>query len=148
MNMENNDLIAKFMGYDRVTVGYLGCEDETQWQLDNQKWMEKVELESVGDYYVNIPNDEYYNIEYDELRYDEWNNLMKVIEKIESMGFLTSLMTINPKPLNEIGFNVGSHVFGIYKGNLQFDNENESSKMGAVYDTIIKFIEWYNQNNK
>ena len=141
------------MGYEKVTVGYSGEKNneewaETQWQIDNDLWLDEVRLTDVGDYYVNVSKNEFFKIDRMELWYGEWNNLMEVIDKIESMGFLTSLMTVNPKPLQEIGFSVGSHVFGIYKGNLQFDNDNESTKKCAVYDTIIKFINWYNKNKE
>ena len=90
-NIDNNDLIAKFMGYDKVTIGYFEGESETQWQRDNQDWLDKVGLENIGDFYVNVLENKFFTVYGNELCYREWNNLMKVIEKIEDMGYLTSI---------------------------------------------------------
>ena len=61
-NIDNNDLIAKFMGYDKVTIGYFEGESETQWQRDNQDWLDKVGLENIGDFYVNVLENKFFTV--------------------------------------------------------------------------------------
>lgn len=147
--MENNDLIAKFMGYDKVTIGYFEGESETQWQRDNQNWLDKVGLENIGDYYVNVLENKFFTVYGNELWYGEWNNLMNVIEKIENMGYLTSITKYNPQALKTMGFNAPTHLCSIWGTNFKpvFDGDGET-KIQAVYDSVMMFIEWYNENNK
>lgn len=146
--MENNDLIAKFMGYDKVTIGYIEGESETQWQRDNQNWLDKVGLENIGDYYVNVLENKFFTVYGNELWYGEWNNLMNVIEKIENMGYLTSITKYNPQALKTMEFNAPTHLCSIWGANKPvFDGDGET-KIQAVYDSVMMFIEWYNENNK
>jgi hypothetical protein len=81
-NMEktDNELIAEFMGFKKVTVGYFG-DDETEWQTDNREWMDKVDLNSVGDYAVDVQNDSWRA--WESVKYHKsWNQLMPVVAKI------------------------------------------------------------------
>jgi hypothetical protein len=136
--MENNDLIAEFMGYEKVTVGYFGTDDETEWQKEHDYWMFDVGLTEIGDYYVNVPKKEFYKIENMELWYGEWNKLMNVIEKIENMGYEVSI--INNEC--EIGEDVDAeHYVGLVC-------KQEKYKITSVYSAIVEFINWYNNKEK
>ena len=134
--MEKNDLIAEFMGYEKVTIGFFHGDSETQWQRENQDWMDRVGLDYVGDYYVNVSENKFYNISNAELWYGEWNNLMSVVEMIESMGYEVGIM------YNEcdIGENIDAeHYVGIV-------NKQGKTKLDAVYSAVVEFIE--KQQNK
>jgi len=86
-----------------------------------------------ADIYLN--GDEY--TKYDLKFHSDWNWLMEVVEKIESLGYSvntsSSMVYINgdngiiKKPIN-IGFKI--------------------TKIEAVYNACITFIEWYNEQNK
>lgn len=78
-----NEAIARFMGYEFVTVGYFGTPSETKWQKENENWQYKVGLDDIGDYWVNIKEDKFINADDEGLNYDSsWNSLMPVLIKI------------------------------------------------------------------
>ena len=52
-------LAVEVMGRESVSVDYSGTEWESKWQVENKAWMDKVDLVSVGEYYVNVPQDFY-----------------------------------------------------------------------------------------
>ena len=88
-----NEVIARFMGYKRVTVGYSGTEEETEWQRNNEQWMDKVGITMVGDYYVDVENDEWMFC--DDANYDKsWDALMPVGKKIRDL--LTEMQKKRP----------------------------------------------------
>jgi len=69
----------------------------------------------------------------EELEYHcDWNWLMEVVEKIESLGFKTSI---------EIGF------CSIDGQDIYFETKDFNvSKIEAVYNACVEFINFYNQN--
>ena len=72
---ESNKLIAEFMGFEFVTVNYWGDPDETDWQKINAEWMDKVGMDSVGDYIVNVAEDKYH--EWVDVAYhSDWNPMV------------------------------------------------------------------------
>lgn len=84
--MQGNKLIASFMDFEFVTVGYFGCEDQTEWQVKNQEWCERVGLDSVGDYIVNTSTDLWFEV--DEIKYHtsfDW--IMPVWYKVRDLKF-------------------------------------------------------------
>jgi len=71
-----------------------------------------------------------------DLRYHElWNWLMPVVEKIEGMGFSVKIQRLKTSihPLCE-----DKELFGIVCGDV-------SKKLEITYDTIVQFIEFYNE---
>lgn len=131
--MTDNELIAEFMGYESIRIGYYGTDDETEWQVKNKDWLDKPEIieqydNSVGDYYVNI--DRNLIIPQEEVNYaDSWDWLMPVVEKIESSGF---------NVLIEDNFcRIGQE--------LQV-KATTMTKIESVYKAVVEFIKWYNQN--
>lgn len=135
-----NEAIARFMGYEKVTVGYFGCDDETEWQRKHAFWMDKVGIESVGDYFVDVANDEW--LFCDDVNYDKsWDALMPVVEKIRGMGYHI-----------EITISVHCSV-EILK--LRGDPEKDvlriiaySTPINAIYTAVYQFITWYNDNQQ
>lgn len=56
-DLELTRLCAIAMGYEFLAVGYFGGEDETPRQRELADWLDKVELDSVGDYWINVADD-------------------------------------------------------------------------------------------
>ena len=109
MTTENNKIIVEFMEWDILN-------DMTYSKATKGKW-----------------------IELDKLKFhSNWNWLMEVVEKIESLGYWTELLG-------------GCHQeFRIGKINQikEFINKDGSDKKEAVYNTCLEFIKWYNEQNK
>lgn len=67
--------------------------------------------------------------------HDNWDSLMPVIEKIESLGYFcminkwTSVYTGSEK-----------------NGRISITTVEGKSKLTNTYQAVIKFIEWYNEN--
>ena len=66
------------------------------------------------------------------LFHKSWNWLMPVVEKIEQTK--SASITIHAKNLVHISFNCGTDVF--YSGSL----------IQNIWEAVIKFIKWYNEN--
>ena len=111
--MEDNKLIAEFMG-SKVTI---------------------------NNYFVNGM---YQTLKDEELKYNsDWNWLMEVVEKIESLTDINSNGCF--MVLESIGFNA-KFIFDDGTRILK-DNKGES-KIQSVYNACIEFIKWYNLNKK
>jgi len=131
---EGNKLIAEFMGWQLVTVGYFGGEEETQWQRDNSDWMDEVNMDDVGDYFVNVPENKwlYADVSY----HTSWDWLMPVVEKIETLGYQ---------------FKQCSKRVEIWKDDNKphktpiIDNKEETKILSAWY-AVVEFIKWHNEN--
>jgi Fe2+ or Zn2+ uptake regulation protein len=88
-----NTEIKKFMlflGYDFVKVGYYGTKDgiekETKFQITEQEWIDKVGIDSVGEYFIIKNNDEFHHMYNDNWSKiidfkNDWNWLIKVAVK-------------------------------------------------------------------
>jgi hypothetical protein len=119
-------LIAEFMGFEKVSVGYFGVsqgggvlEPETEWQRTHGDWMDKNDMESVGDYIVDVPNNKWF--EWEEVRYNSsWDWLMPVVAKITKTN-----------PMNQAWYDV---KYPLTEGNIKI-----------VYDRVVSFIKWYDQ---
>ena len=70
----------------------------------------------------------------DELKYHEdWNWLMVVVEKIESLGYRIEIV---------------KHICRIYLSNKETIIISENTpKIEAVYNAVVEFIKWYNNQN-
>lgn len=69
--------------------------------------------------------------------YEEWNWLMPVVEKIESLGFSVT-------QYNDYCCIENTHFRPRYKTQA-LSNKN---KKDATWKSIIEFIKWYNEQNK
>jgi hypothetical protein len=110
---ENNRLMAEFMGL------------ETGKQLGYDRW--------VNDWFDNrgVINGQ----RNEKLLFDsDWNWLMEVVDKIESMDFLLNIRQGHVSIVNN-------------SGKTPFYTESdivEESKIESVYNTCVEFIKWYN----
>ena len=111
--IENNKLIAEFL-----SVKIHPCET-----IENFKFLPMEERGLYNGYFI------------DELNYHEdWNWLMEVVEKIESLGYRIEIV---------------KHICRIYLSNKETIIISENTpKIEAVYNAVVEFIKWYNNQNK
>ena len=67
--------------------------------------------------------------------HSDWNWLMEVVDKIESMDFVLNIRQGHVSIVNNSGktpFYTGSDIV-------------EKSKIESVYNTCVEFIKWYNK---
>lgn len=155
--IEGNKLIAEFMGWKYCYEGMLishGClSTKTKFLFTSSELTINENFPKIVHYDYNyghkcsIPNFEFLYIENgeDEIGvhnkrikfHSDWNWLMTVVEKIESLNFTTSIYHL-PKTLNTVK---------IFIGGADIVGKNGETKMKAVYKAVVEFIKWYNQNN-
>ena len=110
--IENNKLIAEFMDFQPTSLGW----------FDNEEHLINVEKDNTFD-----------NLKF----HKDWNWLMEVVERIESMDFVLNIRQGHVSIVNNSGktpFYTGSDLV-------------EESKIEAVYNACIEFIKWYNNKN-
>ena len=106
--LENNKLIAEFLGY-----------------IDNGCSEDGFLMHPITNYDVEISSLKYHK---------DWNWLMEVVEKIESLGYRIEIV---------------KHICRIYLSNKETIVISENiPKIEAVYSTVVEFIKWYNNQNK
>lgn len=126
---EDNKLIAEFMGYTQLPDGSYYMSDHQEYDM------------LLGSY-VNFYNP-------DNMKFNtSWNWLMPVVEKIETLE-----TEFDGKFRVEI-----THHTCVITGNKSLFSEqwekvydvsiSHDSKIKAVYDAVIQFITWWNQNHK
>ena len=66
--------------------------------------------------------------------HSDWNLLIEVVEKIESLGYRIEIV---------------KHICRIYLSNKETIIISENTpKIEAVYNAVVEFIKWYNNQNK
>jgi hypothetical protein len=106
--MEDNKLLAEFMGFQQTNIGWYDAEEV----------LLRAERDNTFD-----------NLKF----HSDWNWLMEVVEKIESLGVVVeireSVCYISPFPNNYV-------------------SELEETKIQATYIACVRFVKWYNEQNK
>ena len=121
--MESNKLIADFMGV-RYTDDNVYIDTLKEMKADGV-YFEQGYMES-------------------ELKYDsDWNWLMEVIAKIESMGFVTEISGNIERSFALIGLANSNVPISRVGYGVEFMNKKD-----ATYRAVIEFITWYNEQNK
>ena len=114
--IENNKIIAEFLN-----VKMHPCET-----IEKFKFLPMEERGLYNGYFV------------DELKYHEdWNWLMVVVEKIESLGYKVDISKWE-----------NSQYCGIYLNGKKIAGNETNTKIEAVYNACIEFIKWYITQNK
>lgn len=116
--IENNKLIAEFMGWDKYNNGvYYTPFDDASY------------CGGEPTHIVNYPQHLKFHF--------SWDWLMPVVKKIENLGYTVTIAGILCKitKVLDIENPVASLVCG-----------DRSKKLEIVYETIIQFIKWYNEN--
>lgn len=120
--LENNKLIAEFL-----SIKIHPCET-----IENFKFLPIEERGLYNGYFI------------DALKYHEdWNWLMEVVEKIESLEIFDRMgrFNINTKNFDE---NYTSFITDKDEDFIQCEGE---TKIKAVYNACVEFIKWYNNQN-
>ena len=105
--IENNKLIAEFMGLNL---------HQGVWRKSTLATERKICKEDALKYH------------------EDWNWLMIVVEKIESLGYRIEIV---------------KHICRIYLSNKETIIISENTpKIEAVYNAVVEFIKWYNNQNK
>ena len=111
--IENNKLIAEFL-----SLKMHPCET-----IEKLKFLPIEERGLYNGYFI------------DELKFhSDWNWLMEVVEKIESLGYRIE---------------IAKHICRIYLSNKETIIISENTpKIEAAYNACVEFIKWYNNQNK
>ena len=108
--IENNKLITEFMGYYKYAwIGH------TMYIFEDDNHRAEVDLHYHSD----------------------WNWLMPVVEKIESLGYKVDISKWE-----------NSQYCGIYLNGKKIAGNETNTKIEAVYNACIEFIKWYITQNK
>ena len=102
--MKDNKLIAEFMGMKPLN------NDSSVLVFSTDR----------GNDIVSIDNLQYQN---------DWNLLMEVVEKIESLGVVVEIR---------------ENVCYIETSQGNYTSELEETKIQATYKAVVEFIKWYN----
>ena len=127
--VENNKLIAEFMGvFDKIlSTGNIHSWGDAPFYYTTEDTKEKV-IKNICKY----------------SKYDsDWNWLMKVVDKIESF-VLNDGNSFNVT-IGATNYCVIQDSYGEIYENIE---DSEETKLLTVYKAIIKFIKWYNKQNK
>jgi len=130
--MTHNELLAEFMGYEVVTVGYSGTNSETQWQRDNEQFMEDIGIRSVGKYAIHKLDNSWE--EFENLNYNlSWDCLIPVCAKWDSIPF-EEFSDLERKRYLQLCDDL--------------DNSVSCYEITYAYDQLVKNIKWYNEKNQ
>lgn len=124
--IENNELIAEFMGSEYIDKSYKNDSGEyiEFWTWTKPKYCQYPKSIGIGELSTawNIGNFHFH---------DSWDWLMLVVEKIESIGYKTRIIE------NRCCITRYSESADVCA----------KSKIMAVWLAVIEFIKWYNKNN-
>ena len=118
--MQKNKLIAEFMGFE--------LNDTDQYYVPN--------LGSFEDFLLQFHNN--------------WNWLMKVVEKIESLGYFLMAYEFEDDEKNEKSGEFWAQISDklLIDINSLINLTGQPSKLVATYTAVVEFIKWYNQQEK
>ena len=124
-NLESNKLIVDFMGIkpNMYSPDNYGWADQPYYSI-NEDTFEKV-MKGIVSY-----------VKYD----SDWNWLMIVVEKIESIVFPNDVFY----NLNILG---GCQVYVVSSNMEELVDVLGETKLLSVYKACVEFIKWYNNEN-
>lgn len=130
--LENNKLIAEFMGGLYNNQARLSLQSDEIW----------LPYHGVCNYKTNNGKSLKYH--------NDWNWLMKVVEKIESLktpynGFSWGIIPF------AVVINSNSVYIQVDAGKSEdiiFPDRHCKNKIEMVYNTCVEFIKWYNENKQ
>ena len=133
---KGNALIARFDGYELVRIGYYGGYDETEWQRINEKWSDDVGLNEIGDYFVNVTENKWFEAE--KIKYNcDYNSLMPILEKISKLkikGYTPYFEITNYGCTIDLSKSAFDLVFTGCHGKDLITN---------IWIMIVEFLDWY-----
>ena len=126
--IENNKLIAEFL----------------EWEFDDLSetfetpFLKLVEPHAFGDEQFSCKLQDF-ELEF----HTDWNWLMSVVEKIENLQDENNCAIYNVQIEQSFTEIIDNHTSETIIYDIDAD-----SKIEAVYNTVIEFIKWYNEQNK
>ncbi len=135
---KDNLLIAEFLGFEKVRIGYFGMSDQTKWQVKNEQWLERNEIDSVGWYIVNVKKNKFF--EWNDVAYHkDWNWLMPAWFKFQFI-----LTTEFHDATHESQFrNYLSQIQQTFCIGICEDED-----ILTCHHALVEGIEWYNKQIK
>ena len=125
--LKNNKLIAEFLGY-----------------IDNGCSEDGFLIHPITNYDVEISSLKYH---------EDWNWLMEVVEKIESLDFgKWYVHIIGGKEYSTVKIEDGNDGIGLWDCMINvpdcvgFGDDVNLTKIEAVYKAVVEFIKFYNNN--
>jgi hypothetical protein len=113
--MEDNKLIAEFMGFQQTTLGWYDAEET----------LIRVEIDNT----------------FDTLRFDtDWRWLMRVVDRIESIEDGKYDVNILKNGTIIVDYGAGGMSICNNVGKIGYDE-----KIEHTYQAVVDFIKWYNQ---
>jgi hypothetical protein len=122
-----NATIAKYMGYILVDVGYAGSEEETEWQMNHEEWMNKVGMTQIGRYIVNVNENTWHPWE-DVKYHSSWDWSRPVWLKFRELNFKVA----HRRWMHET-----------FKDRLIADLTNGT--IAEFHEGLYRAIQWYNK---
>ena len=130
----DNILIAKFMG---EKLPYINNQGRFECMVEGAGLISSTNAEDL----------------YRFLRYNyntDWNRLMQVVEKIESLGYRTltenGCFMITKSKLNSFDVRSKDDYNTIFSDNYEI-NHYGGSKKENVYNACVEFVKWHNENS-
>jgi hypothetical protein len=154
--IQGNKLIAEFMGTEPEVEYCVGhkekqtiCYSPKQTDYFPSAGMQKAECERyLKEQRERYPNGWVTKEGYETLRYEwyprynaSWNELMPVVEKIESLQYDCGFGPVNfPVHISTDKVVIGEHYYSDFA-----DVTNDQPKITATWLTVVDFIQWYNE---
>ena len=137
-NTENNILIAEFLGFRKVK----GIRDENgryydYQMLSNLTLIKEQEIEIESEWGYGLVEQDYIFSE-DLIFHSDWNWLMEVVEKIETINDNEFIVEISDCMCEITGFEDNPYFKITACG---------GDKKDSVYNACLQFVSWYNENN-
>jgi hypothetical protein len=96
-----NELIAtRVMRWEAFTCGYFGTDEETPRMRELASWMEAVEIEEVGDYFIDVASDKW-------VEADAFSPSTDVADAFDALAQVGGIVTIK-RQMNEWFVSIGS----------------------------------------
>lgn len=94
---------------------------------------------------IQTDNISWFDENYKPLKYDDWNTIMPVVEKIESLGGCVIIDDIDC----EITYGGTYYESTNSMEECNFSTyQSSDTKLQAVYNAVVQFIQWCEDNNK
>ena len=138
---ENNKLIAEFMEFKQCK----GIRSESgkyfdYWAKENFSCIEEQEIQIESEWGYGLVEQDLLFAE--QLKFHkDWNWLMEVVEKIESLDSGTYTLVFQQKSCL-IWNNDKGEELGFFNSSFKAE-----TKIEAVYNACVEFIKWYNENS-
>jgi len=88
----NAAVAVQVMGWEPLTVGYLGTDDATPRQIELHDWLNRVRLDAVGEYFIDVSNDFWIDVK-DWAPSTEITSAWVVVQTLHRRGYWCQMRT-------------------------------------------------------